>query len=224
MQQPGGMTPGASSLAHARAFRFAAALRGAGYRVSEAPLGPRGGRRFTLDGYDGPRCGAIYRLQTHRGCSFWHRREECGCFADLSDQELSLVATLHRKIKKTSGTIYTTDRSADLVRTQDETALRTAVDLYVRADTALMGGPDLETYLFLLEGCPTDTLRLAIGLFKAAGGTRRGGPTVSDYVGLLGRYDLDTLQAAVHLFLSSEGSGDGLPFADLIAALQAARS
>ena len=65
--------------------------------VTEAPLGPRGGRRFTLDSYQGPRAGAIYRLKCDRSCSRDHGEADCGCFDELSDGQLTLVATLRRK-------------------------------------------------------------------------------------------------------------------------------
>jgi hypothetical protein len=167
-----GMSPGSSSRAHARAFRFAEALMRAGYQVTEAPLGPRGGRRFTLDGYDGERAGMIYRLQRDRSCAFTHSREVCACFDDLEDDQLKLVTTLRRKLHRTYGKIYSTNDIADLIRQHDERELRTAISLYLETNGLHhAGGPKLEDYLDLLQRHEAETLLTAVRISSQSGGT-----------------------------------------------------
>src|SRR4051794_38417491 len=68
-----GMSPGLSSRAHARAFRFATALGRAGYTVVEGPFGPRGGRRFRLECYGGLPAALLYKVMEHRDCVLQHR-------------------------------------------------------------------------------------------------------------------------------------------------------
>lgn len=182
MMQPGGMSPGSSTRAHARAFRFAEALMKAGYRVTEAPLGPRGGRRFVLDGYDGPRAGLVYRLRGGRACWFEHTTGTCDCFDELSDGELRLVTALHRKANRGWGLRYGTDRIARLLRDNDEAALRCAVDLYASANRIESGGPTIEEYLVLLELYDIESLRTAVELFTRSGGARGGGADVESLV------------------------------------------
>jgi len=131
MQEPEGMAPGANSRAHARAFRFAEALKKAGYQVTDAPLGPRGGRRFTLDAYAGPRAGHIYRLQQLHSCFTRSEGPDCRCFEDLTDGQIQRVLGLHRSLRGTWGKIHGTDELAGLVRRHDADSLRTAVELYV---------------------------------------------------------------------------------------------
>lgn len=223
MLVPGGMSPGSSSRAHARAFRFAEALMKAGYLVTEAPLGPRGGRRFTLDSYQGPRAGTIYRLKCHRSCSFDHSKADCGCFDDLSDSQLNDVAALHRKIMSGTGVRYGTDRLAANFRTHDEHTVRAAVALYLEGHTGSWADPTVEAYATLLADYDTDRLRTAVRLYAAAGGVRGGGPTVGEFLDLLTRHDLKALEVAVDLFASNGGSHRGQPaLGDLITAIQAA--
>lgn len=223
MLQPGGMSPGASSRAHARAFRFAGALMRAGYLVTEGPFGPRGGRRFTLDSYAGVRAGLVYRLKGYRGCSFEHTLADCDCFDALTEKQLKLVTTLRRKVNSVRGTLYGTDRIAALIVQHEEQTLRNAIALYVEASGDANGGPAVEVYLALMVRHDVDVLRLAIELFTAAGGTSLGGPPVEGYLVLLARHNLQVLRVAVKLFAGNGGSRNGAPtLGDLIDMVQAA--
>jgi hypothetical protein len=118
MQEPGGMDPGPSSRAHARAFGFAEALRSRGYRLDVGPHGPRGGPRFLLTGYAGPRAGAIYKVQRLRRCGIDHSGVDCTCFDSLTDQQISDVARLLRLANRPKWERrYTSSEIAVLVHT-----------------------------------------------------------------------------------------------------------
>lgn len=147
MLQQGGMAPGSSARAHARAFRFADALRRVGYRVTEAPSGPRGGRRFSLGGYDGSRAGEIFRLKENRSCSGTHSLAECDCFDGLSDHDLRLVKLLYRTLARTWGLRYDTDTLAHLVVRYDADVLADAVRIYVQNTSASGSSATLEELL-----------------------------------------------------------------------------
>jgi hypothetical protein len=180
MLLPGGMSPGSSSRAHARAFRFAEALMKCGYVVTEGPFGPRGGRRFTLDGYGGERAGVIYRLKGDRSCYRAHPTMDCGCFDDLSDDQLKLLGTLNRKIRRTTAVSYGTDRLAGVVRDHDEPTVRLAVDLFMTSRAGVWPHLTVEDYVRLLAHHDVDAVRKAVGLYVRAHGIRRGGPTVEE--------------------------------------------
>lgn len=141
------MAPGSSARAHARAFRFADALRRVGYRVTEAPSGPRGGRRFSLDGYDGSRTGEIFRLKENRSCSKTHSLAHCDCFDGVSDDDLDFVKRLFRALAKTWGLRYGTDTLAHLVVRYDADVLADAVRIYVQNNSSRAGGATLEELL-----------------------------------------------------------------------------
>lgn len=151
MLEQGGMAPGSSARAHARAFRFADALRRVGYRVTEAPSGPRGGRRFTLDGYDGPRAGEIFRLKENRSCSGTHSLAECDCFDGLTDHDLKLVRRLFRTLAKTWGRLYETDTLAHFVARYDADVIEDAVRIYAQNNSAGASGATLEELLRAVE-------------------------------------------------------------------------
>lgn len=147
MQRPTGMAPGSNARAHARAFRFADALRRVGYQITEAPLGPRGGRRFTLDRYDGPRAGQIFRLKELRLCGMRHLPAECDCFDGLTDDEIQVVRRLHRSLAKTWGRCYGTDTLARIVERYDAQTITDAVYIYIEGNKARASGTTLEELL-----------------------------------------------------------------------------
>ncbi|KRF29467.1 hypothetical protein [Phycicoccus sp. Soil802] len=147
MQRPAGMAPGSTARAHARAFRFADALRRVGYQITEAPLGPRGGRRFTLDRYDGPRAGQIFRLKELRSCGMRHLPDECDCFDGLTDDEIQVVRRLHRSLAKTWGRCYGTDTLAHIVQRYDAQTVTDAVYIYIEGNKARASGTTLEELL-----------------------------------------------------------------------------
>lgn len=225
MLLPGGMSPGSSSRAHARAFRFAEALMKRGYVVAEGPFGPRGGRRFTLDGYEGARAGVIYRLKGDRACYRAHPTVDCGCFDDLSDGQLKLLGTLHRRIRRAASVSYGSDLLADVVREHDEVTVRLAVDLFVTSRISLRSDPTVEDYVRLLAHHDVDALRTAVGLYVRAHGIRRGGPSVEEYLRLLAHHDARVLEVAVDLFTSNDTPAAGRPaLPDLIGAIEKALS
>lgn len=221
MLEPGGMAPGSSSRAHARAFRFAEALMKAGYVVGVKPLGPRGGRRFTLDSYEGRRAGLLYQLQMHRGCQSEHSVEECGCFEDLSDEQLRLVRALYRRLRATMGSYYETDRIAETVRRYGEDTTRRAVDLCASLRRAGTRG-DVKACAELIEAHGWDTVRAAADWHLAAGGTARNAPSVSDWVELAHRSPHTTLETAACLRKGCDPGSAAPALIDLLDAIQAA--
>ena len=174
MLVPGGMSPGMSSRAHARAFRFAASLERAGYIVAEGPYGPRGGRRFIITGYGGPRLGALRAAQEARDCALKHEGERCACFDDLSTADLRLALRLTRRLNKGYGRLLSSNDLAAALREYGPARVNEAADLYLAAKTA---GPFEAGYGQLADG--RRGLRLMLDLV-----TEYGRATVADAIGL----------------------------------------
>lgn len=125
------MAPGSSRSAHARAFRFAEALRRAGYTVSVSASGPRGGRRFKLDAFVGSRAGRVYRLKEDRSCSWEHRQVQCDCFDQVDDTQIERLARWHRRLRSTWGRVHGTNDLVPLLLQYDDKTVRVATELYV---------------------------------------------------------------------------------------------
>lgn len=126
-----GMSPGSSSRAHARAFRFAGSLERAGYIVAEGPYGPRRGRRFIITGYGGPLLGLVRTLHNEASCD--HDRVVCGCFDGLTIDDLRIVRRVTRKLSKGCGHLLSTDAVAALVRSYGGDVVQAAAAVYLQA-------------------------------------------------------------------------------------------